>query len=407
MIAIMAKNNVLVNGLSAVTSGSSGMLMTFPDVCKTQVGPAVVPIPYPNIAQSADQDKGSKSVMIEGKPVCLESSTFSKSTGDEAGSLKGLISSEGQGEAKPLLFSPTVFIEGKAVVRNTDIFTSNKMNTPPAPIMQAQVAPAIAGAIKDVEVEINCIRCSKPKNKKCQEGKVKLKKNKTVGCGTKLTKAIVKNAGYGKIENHPWHFTRARNSGQFSSLQAHHLIVSQSTDDVDIKKLCLENSYDINSHENGVMLPYYQDLACLLSVPLHNTNHNNGETDVENPDPKKEKGPFLSYPGAVETKLEGLKKLIKKGYICNAKDPQEEFVNSMNDISKLIFDKIVSEDWTITGAGKDYYKESDDGCKNSTSSDSKIQNKPCEFRKNKEEHYIVNSNGVQIKIDTNKLELGK
>jgi uncharacterized Zn-binding protein involved in type VI secretion len=85
----MAKNNVLVNGLSAVTSGSSGILMTSPDVCKTTCGPATVPIPYPNIAESKDLAGGSSSVMIEGNPVCLESSTFAQSTGDESGDQKG------------------------------------------------------------------------------------------------------------------------------------------------------------------------------------------------------------------------------------------------------------------------------------------------------------------------------
>ena len=396
----MAKNNVLVNGLSAVTSGSNGMLMTFPDVCKTQVGPAVVPIPYPNIAQSADLDKGSKSVMIEGKPVCLESSTFSKSTGDEAGSLKGIISSAGQGEAKPLLFSPTIFIEGKAVVRNTDIHVSNKMNTPPAPVMQAQVAPAIAGAIKDVEVEIDCIHCGKPKNKKCQKGKVILKKNKTVGCGTKLTKAIVKNAGYGKIENHPWHFTRPRNNGPFSSLQAHHLIVSESMKEPDLEEMCIENSYDINCHENGVMLPFYKDLACLLSVPVHNTNHKYGVTDQKSP--KSNTEVYLNYPRAVKEQLQGLMDAVKDGEMCNTSDPQEEFIASMNDISIKVLKKINNELWTITGAGKNYHKNSPDGCKNMN------KKKSCEFRSNGEEHNIINSNGAQIKRDADqKLEIGK
>ena len=147
----MAKNNVLVNGLSAVTAGSDGMLMTSPDVCNTSVGPATVPIPYPNIAESKDLADGSTSVMIEGSPVCLESSTFSKSTGDESGDKKGNASGVIQGEAKPGLFSPTVFIEGKAIVRNSDIFTSNKLNTPPAPVMQAQVGPGV-GTIPDHEL---------------------------------------------------------------------------------------------------------------------------------------------------------------------------------------------------------------------------------------------------------------
>jgi hypothetical protein len=147
----MAQNNVLVNGLSAVTSGSSGILMTSPDVCNTTCGPATVPIPYPNIAESKDLADGSTSVMIEGSPVCLESSTFAQSTGDEGGDKKGIISGTIQDEAKPGLFSPTVFIEGKAIVRNTDIFTSNKMNTPPAPVQQAQVGPAV-GQIPEHEL---------------------------------------------------------------------------------------------------------------------------------------------------------------------------------------------------------------------------------------------------------------
>jgi type VI secretion system secreted protein VgrG len=45
-----------------------------------------------------------------------------------------------------------VFIEGKAIVRNTDIFTSNKMNTPPAPVMQAQVGPGV-GSSSEYELQ--------------------------------------------------------------------------------------------------------------------------------------------------------------------------------------------------------------------------------------------------------------
>jgi uncharacterized Zn-binding protein involved in type VI secretion len=145
-------NTTLVNGLSPVTAGSNGTLITGPDVCKTTVGPAVVPIPYPNIAKSADLAKGSTSVTIDGNPVCLESSELSTSTGDEAGNVKGIMSGTINGIALPKVSSPTVFIEGKAVVRNTDMFTSNKDNTPPAPIMQAQLSPSVAEAVDLIEI---------------------------------------------------------------------------------------------------------------------------------------------------------------------------------------------------------------------------------------------------------------
>lgn len=151
-------NTTLVNGLSPVTAGSSGMLMTGPDVCKTTVGPATVPIPYPNIAESGDLANGSTSVTIDGNPVCLESSELSTSTGDEAGNQKGIISGTINGIALPKMSSPTVFIEGKAVVRNTDMFTSNEDNTPPAPIVQAQLSPSVAGAVDLIEIERANIR---------------------------------------------------------------------------------------------------------------------------------------------------------------------------------------------------------------------------------------------------------
>ena len=151
-------NTTLVNGLSPVTAGSNGILMTGPDVCKTTCGPATVPIPYPNMAQSADLANGSTSVTIDGNPVCLESSELSTSTGDEAGNQKGIISGTINGIALPKVSSPTVFIEGKAVVRNTDMFTSNEDNTPPAPIQQAQLVAAMPGVTELIEIERANIR---------------------------------------------------------------------------------------------------------------------------------------------------------------------------------------------------------------------------------------------------------
>ena len=81
------------NGMSVVHQGSGGVTQAFPDVCKTPAPPAPpIPIPYPNIAQSSDTASGTKKVKAEGKPICINSSNFSTSTGDEAGTLKGLVS---------------------------------------------------------------------------------------------------------------------------------------------------------------------------------------------------------------------------------------------------------------------------------------------------------------------------
>src|SRR5690606_14519903 len=100
----------------------SGTVRTGPDVCKTPTPGGPVPIPYPNISKSGDLAKGSKNVKINGAPVCLDNSEFSTSVGDEAGTLKGVISNTHKGKAFPIMGSFDVKIEGKNVVRNADPF---------------------------------------------------------------------------------------------------------------------------------------------------------------------------------------------------------------------------------------------------------------------------------------------
>jgi hypothetical protein len=121
------------------------------------VGSSVVPIPYPNISQSSDLANGSKSVKVNGASVCLKGSNFSKSTGDQAGSLGGVISGKTGGKAEPLSYSFDVKIEGKNVVRNLDMFQSNARNTPPGPVMQAPVLPSSPfGALEEEEKLHSC-----------------------------------------------------------------------------------------------------------------------------------------------------------------------------------------------------------------------------------------------------------
>lgn len=144
-----------VNSLSVVHAGSNGMTIAFPDVCKTPAGPAVVPIPYPNIAKSGDTAKGSKTVKCDGNPICLKDSNFSMSNGDEAGSLMGVASNKIKGKAEFILFSMDVKVDGKNVARAFDLMLHNDKNTPPFPVLQAPVI-ALGGAAKPV-----CLCCEK------------------------------------------------------------------------------------------------------------------------------------------------------------------------------------------------------------------------------------------------------
>jgi len=145
-----------VNSMSVVHKGSGGVTIAFPDVCKTPAPPApFVPIPYPNIAKSSDSDKTAKKVKTDGKPVCVKDSNFKTSTGDEAGTLKGIVSAKTKGKAEFVNFSFDVKVEGKNVPRAMDLMLHNDKNTPPVPVLQGPVI-AIPGSEK-----IECLICGK------------------------------------------------------------------------------------------------------------------------------------------------------------------------------------------------------------------------------------------------------
>jgi hypothetical protein len=146
-----------VNFRTVVHEKSSGMAMFFPDVCKTPAPPAgPIPIPYPNIAQSTDTDGGSTKVKIDGCPIMLKDSNFKMSSGDEAGSAGGVMSSCTKGKAEFLNYSFDVKIEGKNVPRLGDMMLGNKKNTPPMPEIQPPVVmvPAVDNDESE-EVEID------------------------------------------------------------------------------------------------------------------------------------------------------------------------------------------------------------------------------------------------------------
>ncbi|MCP3168884.1 DUF4150 domain-containing protein [Myxococcus qinghaiensis] len=136
--------NTGVNKLSVVTKDSGGVTTAFPDVCKTPSPAGPIPIPYPNVAQSSDTDKGTKKVSVAGNPVCVKDSNFKTSTGDEAGTAGGgVASSKTKGKAEFINFSFDVKFEGKNVARAFDLMLHNDKNTPPFPVMQG---PVVAGA---------------------------------------------------------------------------------------------------------------------------------------------------------------------------------------------------------------------------------------------------------------------
>lgn len=116
------------NSRGIAHKGSGGMSLVFPDVCLTQIGNAVVPIPYPNLGKAADTSKGPKSVKTDGEMPMVKQAQYSTSTGDEPGSKKGIISGKINGVCEFMMYSFDVKFEGKNVCRMGDPLFHNKKN---------------------------------------------------------------------------------------------------------------------------------------------------------------------------------------------------------------------------------------------------------------------------------------
>ncbi|APR82347.1 Hypothetical protein A7982_07696 [Minicystis rosea] len=128
------------NMRTVVHAASNGVATAFPDVCQTPSPAGPVPIPYPNVAMSANTAQGSVQVKMDSNPIMLQNSVFSMSTGDEAGSAGGGVASGMiKGKAQFVCFSFDVMVEGKSVPRLADPMVQNmggSPNTAPMPEVQ-------------------------------------------------------------------------------------------------------------------------------------------------------------------------------------------------------------------------------------------------------------------------------
>jgi hypothetical protein len=119
---------VFANCRGVVHKGSGGMSIVLPDVCKTPTPGGPVPIPYPNIGQSAQTVGGPTTVTVDGQMPMAKGATYAMSTGDEAGSAGGVVSGVFKGECEFMLYSFDVKLEGKNACRLGDPLFHNKKN---------------------------------------------------------------------------------------------------------------------------------------------------------------------------------------------------------------------------------------------------------------------------------------
>jgi uncharacterized Zn-binding protein involved in type VI secretion len=114
-----------------LTTGGAMATATVPDICKTPVGPAVVPLPYPNIAMSLMANPGAivENVLVMAMPALNIGTTILLTNGDQAGVEGGVASGMIMGEAAFITASENVMVGGMPAVRLTDMMTHNAENT--------------------------------------------------------------------------------------------------------------------------------------------------------------------------------------------------------------------------------------------------------------------------------------
>jgi hypothetical protein len=97
-----------------LNSIDGGMNMCDLDVCLTEMGPVVVPIPYPNTStnDAADPATTGMCCLFDGMPSVTMMTSIMISEDDETGELLGLVSHMIMGETMFLEPVPAVLIEG-------------------------------------------------------------------------------------------------------------------------------------------------------------------------------------------------------------------------------------------------------------------------------------------------------
>ena len=118
--------------LMFATTRAGGMdNITVPDICKTVVGPAVVPLPYPDMGVPSAANPTAMKVFIVGAQALTKMSKVIPTNGDQPGASGGggVVSSKIMGPAEYIMSSVKVKIEGNPAVRLSDMVKLNDGNT--------------------------------------------------------------------------------------------------------------------------------------------------------------------------------------------------------------------------------------------------------------------------------------
>lgn len=126
---------------------------------------------------------------------------------------------------------------------------------------------------------------------------------------------------------------------QFSSAQAHHLIVTEvMKKDKDWADICVAFGYNINHYNNGIILPGDLRVACQEGVPLHRGSHKYSSTN---------------YVGYVLMRTDSIKAKAMQNDVC---EKQMDIIEELNKVSTNLSQKILAFKHKITSDGGHYDK---------------------------------------------------
>ena len=111
-----------------VATFGPGMSTGLPDVCKTP--PFAIPAPMPNIGANAMALPGYFTILVAAMPELNMTAMYMISSGDEAGTLGGVVSQIIIGPGRCTLPSTAVFVGGTPAWRSTAVTIQNLANCP-------------------------------------------------------------------------------------------------------------------------------------------------------------------------------------------------------------------------------------------------------------------------------------
>ena len=111
---------------AARKNGTGGTVICLaPDVCKTQIGQATVPIPYMIMSQLSFAIRTERTVKFTGLEAFTMNSRLDKVIGDEPGTLGGVKSGVNRGMCKPKSNHSTVTVGGYELIQNDNLYEMN------------------------------------------------------------------------------------------------------------------------------------------------------------------------------------------------------------------------------------------------------------------------------------------